>query len=436
MSRLILPGSFDAPQPEPAAALRPRLRHIDIIETEHEGEPVFLLMDRERAGEAELDGGVGEGAVALSGAGWLIASRFTGRLTAAEIAADIRRRTGMPITVDNVAHLADRLDEAGLLDGERFRRRWREMPARPALRLLADDTGETNRELIAEMLGSAQGEPDAVLAGGRLAGLVAPHLDYPRGRPCYAEAFSLLARLRERSPEHAPRRFVILGTNHFGRSAGVCATDKDFATPLGIARNDRAFLDSVRGRLGGADLMEHDVDHLREHSIELHVRLLQHLYDGEDFSFAAFLCPDPTGPTGTKPFEGRGPDLDDFADALREAIAADPAATPTLVIASADFAHVGREFGDEELLNDEWLGRVRRQDRELLDTLEARDPAALTAHLRSDANRRRVCSAGCLYTLLRTVGPSARTAILGYHQAVDHETQTAVTCSAAAMVAG
>ena len=39
-----------------------------------------------------------------------------------------------------------------------------------------------------------------------------------------------------------PGRVILLGTNHFGRSSSVVATDKDFQTPWGVLENDRAFL--------------------------------------------------------------------------------------------------------------------------------------------------------------------------------------------------
>ena len=47
-----------------------------------------------------------------------------------------------------------------------------------------------------------------------------------------------------------------------------------------------------------------------------------------------------------------------------------------------------------------------------------------------DNNPTNVCSVGCIYALMKAL-PDASAAVVGYHQAVDHETQTGVTCAAA-----
>jgi AmmeMemoRadiSam system protein B len=394
---------------------RPALRHVEVVPSD-DGE-AFLLFD---------PSGAAAGPVPLTRPGLMLAGCLTGQLTLAEVRAEFLRRHGIGVPEEVLVDLVTTLDRARLLEGGRFLAHYRGLPARPPLRLLQHDDADHNRELLDGVLASRR--PAEV--AGRVVGLVAPHLDYPRGRPCYAESYGLL---RSRMAAAAPRRFVILGTNHFGRSRHVTATDKDFDTPLGRAVTDRAFLSRLADRLG-ADLCDGDADHLREHSVELQVRFLQHLLGGADAAYVPVLCPDPCGPTGVRPADGVGPDLDAFSDALRELIAEDP--VETVVVAGADLAHVGQEFGDEELLDDGRLGEVRRQDAELLAAIAAGRPADMVEHLRTDDNARRVCSAGCLYVLTRTaVGAGAEPRLLGYHQAVNHDTQTAVTCAAAAFLA-
>ncbi len=115
--------------------------------------------------------------------------------------------------------------------------------------------GEGIGPMLDRMLDGCRLAP-APTGGRRLAGLVAPHLDYPRGGPCYLAAYRVLA-------ENGPvERAVILGTNHHGRGTSVVATGKDFRTPLGTTRTDRAFLTELEHRCG-TDLRENEFDHVR-----------------------------------------------------------------------------------------------------------------------------------------------------------------------------
>ena len=264
-------------------------------------------------------------------------------------------------------------------------------------------------------------EAASVSGDGEIVGLVVPHLDYPRGGPCYGAAYRAL---RERC---RAKRFIILGTNHFGQAMSVTATRKDFETPWGVLRNDREFLEKLQQRLG-ADLCEQEFDHLNEHSIELQVLFLKHLFGGEDVSFVPFLCPDPCGPTGTKPANGSGVDLRDFAAAVRELIAADE--TPTCVIAGADLSHVGPGFGDERELDPDFLAEVEKRDRRHLDHLGDNAGDRFVHSVATDQNVTRVCSAGCIFTTM-SILDDAQADVLRYHQAVDPSEQTCVTCAAA-----
>ena len=66
--------------------------------------------------------------------------------------------------------------------------------------------------------------------------VVAPHIDYPRGWLNYASVWGRL-RVADR-----PDRVIILGTNHFGESTGVCACDKGYESPLGVCPVDEELL--------------------------------------------------------------------------------------------------------------------------------------------------------------------------------------------------
>ncbi len=399
---------------------KPKLRPVEVIPAEHEGERIMLVHD---------PSGLAAGTIAMSGPGLFLLSLMDGRHTRDEIRDAFAEQFGQPVPVDQFNDMIGRLDGARFLDSPTFTAwfdarvaEYRAAPARVTDKAESYGIdGEGPAETIARMLaGCSTGavQPPA----SRLAGLIAPHLDYTRGAPCYADIYGLLATCPP------PGRFVILGTNHFGRSTSVVATRKDFQTPLGLTRTDRAFLEALNTRLG-ADLCDNEYDHAREHSVELQLLILQHLFGAEAFEIVPVLCHDPCGPNGTAPYDGRGVDLRDFARHLGELIRSDP--VPTVVIAGADLSHVGRRFGDDLDLDEPFLSRVSRQDRQALEAVSANQPDVFVRSIAAHENSTRICSAGCIYALL-TALPGVEGQMLRYHQASSPENETCVTCAAVA----
>jgi AmmeMemoRadiSam system protein B len=391
----------------------PALRPLDVVPIgDDDGQVRFALQDTS---------GIAPQALLLSLPGYYIAAHLDGAHTLDQLRAGFAQQFGQELPVEQVFRLIDALDKALLLDNDRFRAAhaahvaaYRAAPVRDNRQRWPD--GDALRAEITAMLADGAAAPDADVAG-----LIAPHLDYARGAPCYADAYAIL----DEAPPAA--RYVILGTNHAGLGRGVVATGKDFLTPLGRVPTDRAFLADLNDRLGGR-LCDHEADHLREHSIELQVHVLQVVQPDHPFEIVPVLCPDVCGDTGTAPADGHGVDVADFAAALADLLRASP--RRTIVIAGADLSHVGQRFGEPAPTTPEFLERVAWQDRHLLSLLEARREDEFLATIRSTDNHTRICSAGCIYALLRAL-PDRACRILGYHQAVDYAEETHVTCAAA-----
>jgi AmmeMemoRadiSam system protein B len=252
-------------------------------------------------------------------------------------------------------------------------------------------------------------------------GLIAPHLDYARGAPCYAAAYRDLVRRCD------AERFVILGTNHFGLSRSVVGTRQDFETPWGNLRCDKAFMDCVDG-LCGTDLCAGEYDHVREHSIELQSLLLKHLAGARDVAVAPFLCPDVCGPGRAAEDDDGGVDVDAFVAGLRGAIDGDD--VPTCVIAGADLSHVGRFFQDDRDLDADNLHSVEASDREALERLVEQGGEPFRQYVRANGNGTNICSTGCIYALAKVLEGRAHAKLLHYHQAVTQEAENCVTCCA------
>lgn len=387
------------------AFLRPRLRSIEpfVIES-GDGRTIGI---RDRSGLSQAVIGVSPGALYLM-------SLFDGQRTCDEILSEFRVRNGVSIEHETLQTLLRKLDEVRFLEGPSFDahyealvseyRRGGRRPPRSTLNLASDGGG-----CFDSMLDGA-GE---VGRTHRPAGLIVPHLDYPRGAPCYAAGYATLKHFS------APARVVVLGTNHFGRSAGPVATRCDFETPMGVTPTDGAFVEALERRFG--NLLHHELDHLNEHSVELQVAWLQYLFGAASFQLVPILCPDVCGPFGES--------VEEFALALRDLLA--ESGSETLVIAGADFSHVGAAFGDERMLDADFLAEVAARDQAALGRLAAGDAEGFRDLVGRDDNPTRVCSAGCMFVLIKALGtPSIE--ILGYHQAVDVETQTCVTCAAVA----
>jgi AmmeMemoRadiSam system protein B len=386
--------------------------------------------------------------MAISLPGYFVVAHLDGRRSVADIQAAFAAEFGRDVEAEQIARVVRALDEALLLNTERFdlahaaaveayrqsdardnRDRWpaaaelqaeidRMLAAGPAAN--ANAVGETGdfenagarpgpaagADLDAVANAGGFGGPGASANAGAVAGLIAPHLDYVRGAPCYADAYATMLRAGLLDAE----RFVILGANHFGRGGGV----------------DRAFIEALESRLDDS-LRHHEFDHAAEHSIELHVHILQALLKDRPFEIVPILCPDPTGPTGTRPLDGIGPDLDDFARALRELL--HETDRRTLLIASADLSHVGQRFGEPEPADRRFLKQVGESDRRLLELLSNRREEEFVVALAANGNPTRICSIGSLFTLLRAL-PNRPCRILRYHQATDFENEAHVTCAA------
>lgn len=394
---------------------KPRLRPVEAFPLP-EGDGVTIGV-RDRSGLSEV-------MLSLSAPALHIMSMMDGDHTCNDIRRQFQVSFGRPIAEGTLHSMVTHLENAHFLEGPGFEayyqslldeyrnKRTREMPHATTLGIV-DDSGSIFDEMLADVNGC--------VASGTVVGLIAPHLDYPRGRPCYAAAY---ATLRNRPP---PDRVIILGTNHFGRSTSVVATGNDFSTPLGVTKVDGTFLGKLEERCG--DLRTFELDHAREHSIELQVSWLQHFFGADAFTIVPLLCPDPCGPTGTAPLDGRGVDLREFALVLGELVRNDTG--ETLIVAGADLSHVGAAFGDERQLDEPFLEEVRQRDRQALDRLRTGEVNAFLQCVAEQENPTRVCSAGCIFVLAAAL-PDASASVLGYHQAVDLPTQTCVTCAAVA----
>ncbi|HYE63314.1 MAG TPA: AmmeMemoRadiSam system protein B [Phycisphaerales bacterium] len=397
---------------------------------------------RAQAGEQEALGladarQVSDRVVFTAPAAQLILPLMDGKKSINEIVAQV----GRGLTRPDVEGLVAQLDHAGLLFGPTFdamlQKMRKEFDSATALppgttAALADALVEadfqqrgqtaTDEDKSANAAAKLREAMDAWIAAALKdvpnpsldtlpAGIVAPHIDYPRGWLNYASVWGRL-RVADR-----PDRVIILGTNHFGEGTGVTGCDKGYESPLGVCPVDTQLLDTLKKHLGADNatkLLANRYDHEREHSIELQIPWIQHcLGAGDDGSFCkvfGVLIHDPTVKDGES-YDGNGLALEPFIKAMKATIAELPGRT--LIVSSADLSHVGPAFGDQQTLagddqqaNDA-RNRVFAHDRDMIQLIMERKPDELVAAMSWQQNPTRWCSIGNLVAALKIVEPTS-----------------------------
>lgn len=161
------------------------------------------------------------------------------------------------------------------------------------------------------------GKVPKVRAGPRqLVGLVSPHAGYMYSGPVAAHGFAQMAQ------DGKPNSIVIIGPNHSGAGSGVSTmTSGKWQTPLGEIQVDETLSGAIRR---ASDIIDADaVAHAYEHSLEVQLPFLQHLFNAK-FRIAP-ICMMLQDERTSK----------EVGDAIAEASAGKDVA----IIASTDFTH-------------------------------------------------------------------------------------------------
>jgi len=406
---------------------KPKLRPLQAVPVRQDGQVFVQLFDPARLTDHQ---------VVVPQEMMFLLAMLDGTHSVLDMQVALTRRTGQLVLSHQIQQVVDQLDEALMLDSERFAAHVRELeegfrrePVRRASSAGAGYPAEpVPLRALLDSCFTADGGPGAPRAGagdGSLVGLVAPHIDLTRGGVCYGHAYKALAEGCD------AELFVVLGTAHFARDALYILTRKSFETPLGTLRTDGGLVEALARRCGG-DLFAEELVHRTEHSIEFQVLFLQHLLGDRPIEMVPVLCGSMEARVGDEQSPGEVGEIRDFVGALRDAIA--ESGRRTCVVAGADLAHVGRQFGDDFSLTPALMEDVARADRDTLGHVERLDADGFYDAVRIDDNARHICGVPSIYTLLATVD-AARCDLLAYRQAVDYDLDRAVTFASLALYA-
>jgi AmmeMemoRadiSam system protein B len=419
---------------EPLPAVRP----LEMVPTQHEGNPVVLMRDAE---------GISENVLVLPIPAFYVISCLNGQTKASDIQGAFEKQFGQPLRDEDLQAILDQLDSNHMLLTERYEemrrlaeKEYDDLPARlPRHAGQAYPDAPEALKATFDAFFTLDGGPGAIADEDRgnglpaqlrrpdMAGLVLPHIDPRCGGPCASWALKALAGAK------CPDVFVIFGTSHTPLPNAFSVDDKPFDTPLGAIPCDTEFIERLRESYGAERLDGGKLAQRNEHSIEFQAVFLHALYgDPPPFTIVPILC----GSFNEMIESGESPEsnaeITEFCQAVRQA--AEASGKRVCYVAGADLAHMGRKFGDEEGLSDELIQSTREKDLAMLEYVERLDREAFFQNLQAEGDARKVCGLPPMYAMLACMN-AREGKLLKYDYNLEPATQSLVSFCAMAFYA-
>jgi len=377
---------------------------------------------------------------------FFLISLMDGSNTLRDLQAAYLRRYGTLLYTEKVEELIKQLDACHLLDNRHFQdylcqlhEAFKKATTREAM--FAGKGYEANPEQLKAMIQSfftgkeGPGLPNESGQKKIIKGILAPHIDLTRGGTCYAHAYKALG--ESLGSSHGADLYIILGTCHTPMQNPFAFTLKSFETPLGHAGVPKDLVADIACRLPFDPFLD-EFCHRNEHTIEFQVIFLHYLLGKREFKIFPILCNSFHGLIQ----QGISPMQDPL---YKEAIAllAEQCAglDRVCLVASADLAHVGPQFGHRETVTPGVLAETKAKDLEMLGYVQELKAEEFYQFILREKDRRNICGLPPLYALLHLIkaqkaeggltkgSPSAlaRGHLLNYQQWYDSQGKGAVT---------
>lgn len=396
------------------SATYPKLRTLDIRPHTQYGQPYLLLRDPQQ---------ITEHALLVPQVLAPLLAFCDGAHTIEAIRAALQHRLGTTLTTAHLAEFIETLDQAYMLDNERYAAaraqvltQYRRAPARPptlaGLSYPSDKTALWQH--LQDYLESAEHVEAISIDWTHPFGLLSPHIDYGRGGKVYAQVWKRAAQA-VREADLA----IILGTDHYGSDL-FTLTRQHYATPYGTLPTDQPIVDALAQVIGEENAFAGELRHRGEHSLELVAVWLHHMRAGEPCAVAPILC----GSFHHFLYNGAHPQDDATITGVIATLQQLTQGRRTVIIASGDLAHVGPAFGGAPLTAS---GRTALQqaDQALLDYMSAGDVDGFFGEIRRIRDGNNVCGVSPIYLTMRILNAVAGEAI-GYAVCPADEVNTSV----------
>jgi len=415
----------------------PRIRPIEAFPLQQSGHEMIGIKD---------PAGISPEIVFVSHETLFLISLMDGTNTLRDLQAAYLRRYGALLFTDKIEDLIEQLNSRHLLENRQFQDHLRKIRedfknAETREAAFAGKGYEADPEqLKATIRGyfTEKGGPGLPAEEGiksAIKGIVAPHIDLARGGQCYAHAYKALGESLKASS--GADLYIILGTCHTPMQNAFAFTLKSFMTPLGRVETHKELIADIACQLPFDPLLD-EFCHRNEHTIEFQVIFLQYLLGKREFTIFPILC----NSFHEQIRQGISPMQDPI---YNEAIAllAERCAQldKVCLVASADLAHVGPQFGHQETVTPGVLTEVRAKDLEMLRHVQDLKGEEFYQFILREKDRRNICGLPPLYALMHLIqaqkaegdltkgSPSAlvRGHLLHYQQWHDPQGKGAVT---------
>ena len=393
----------------------PKLRPLNLRWTQWEGKEVVVLQDPLRMTESSL----------------VVPRPLTPFLTlldglrdTEEIAAGFLLRTGVPVPPAQVASFIQALDDAFLLENQRFFSskqealdKYRSRPFRiPALAPggYSNDPAEL-RKVFDQYCRKAQDDDapndsqEDQMGKGGVVGLISPHIDFARGWKTYARVWQPARKAVEEAD-----LVILLGTDHNGASGSLTLTRQSYATPWGVLPTDTELVDRLVNILGEERAFSEEGNHIGEHSIELASVWLHYMAGETPKRVLPILCGHHEAALASTVGEDVDGDFRPLWDAL--ALLAEVAYdSRVLVVAAADVSHIGPAFGDDAPIDQDGKDRVRAPDQQWLEAACSGSSDLLAKHILQNGDPTRICGLAPIHHMV-TLLEGSKGRLLDYDQ--------------------
>jgi AmmeMemoRadiSam system protein B len=382
---------------------RPKLRFVDVIPFEQDGQDLILLRDGD---------GMVDNALAVTREVAFMVALMDGTRTLRDIQAEFMRASGEMVYIERIEELVRVMDENLLLEGERYdshvkglRDEYCNSPVRKA-HLAGKGYASNRMELLSFLADLFDGSAATPAPSRQIAGILAPHIDYQRGAAVYREVYPYLR-------AGAKPLIVIFGTCHRPTEGLWSISLKNFETPLETIPCGQGLRELIEAN----DLLKRYIDewpHRAEHSIELQLPLIQFMVE-EDFEILPIL----TGSMheyvgGLK--ETNEEEVMLLVENLKSVLSA--YGKPCLILSGADLAHIGAQFGDRYPLDRTVLEDSRRKDEAILEHVRNVDAEGFFRAVKNERDSRRICGLTPIFFQLKLLeGCTAE--IVSYDQWTD-----------------
>lgn len=253
--------------------------------------------------------------------------------------------------------------------------------------------------------------------------LYAPHIDPRVGISSYVKAFSAIKNL-------TPKRVVILATSHYSgwygslyQEAPFALSNKTFSMPNGDVSCSKPSIDVIMNLfqdLSQAGITTQDRVHRIEHSIELHLLFLNHIWS-HNFEIVPILV----GSLDELFYSDnsfKAQQLDNFSSILNKEFQNNE---DTFFLISGDLSHFGHKFGDEKVAS-QMFDEVTLNDERFLEIGASGNPDKLLSLMKEEYDPYRICGFPPLLTFLKTF-PDLTGEILTYDLWDEKERESAVS---------